>query len=37
MRINRIMLRVGIISVDPKWNTKVKAFYLVMIDAEERR
>jgi len=31
------MLRVGMVSVDTKWNTKGESFYLLMIDAEERR
>ena len=31
------MLRVGAISVDTKWNTNGVNFYLLMIDAEERK
>jgi hypothetical protein len=31
------MFRVGMISSDTKWSTKGENFYLIMIDAEERR
>lgn len=31
------MFRVGMKSGDTKWNTKGENFYLIMIDAEERR
>lgn len=31
------MFRVGMISIDTKWNTKGENIYLKMIDAEERR
>ena len=30
-------LEIGMVSIDTKWNTKGESFYLLMIDAEERR
>jgi len=31
------MFRVGVKSLDTKWNTKGENIYLILIDAEERR